>query len=61
MTAPGSAISLVVQNLRPGTRYMFKVSAENRHGTSKESKTVTARTEDEGDTRGVSSKKYSKV
>ena len=48
MTAPGEAVSLVVQNLRPGTRYRFKVFAENRHGLGVESQTVTARTTDEG-------------
>ncbi len=48
MTAPGEAISLVIQNLRPGTRYRFKVFAENRHGLGVESQTVTARTADEG-------------
>lgn len=48
MTAPGEAVSLIVQNLRPGTRYMFKVFAENRHGLGVESQTITARTTDEG-------------
>jgi len=47
MTAPGEAVSLVVQNLRPGTRYSFKVSSENRHGGGSASRTLTARTEDE--------------
>ena len=30
-----------------GTRYTFQVSAENRHGQSAESQTVTARTQEE--------------
>lgn len=31
-----------------GTRYQFKVFAENRHGVSMESQTVTAKMLDEG-------------
>ena len=48
MTAPGDANSLVVQNLRPGTRYKFRVAAENRHGISPESQAVTTRMLEEG-------------
>ena len=79
MTAQGNAVSLVVQNLRPGkknsgvqydkqhssnnywiglnnditlhfpgTRYKFRVSAENRHGMSQESQAVTTRMMEEG-------------
>ena len=48
MTAPGDSNSLMVQNLRPGTRYKFRVAAENRHGISPESQAVTTRMLDEG-------------
>ena len=48
MTAPGDSVSLVVQNLRPGTTYDFRVSAENKHGVSRESQTVGAQMLDEG-------------
>ena len=48
MTAPGDSVSLVVQNLRPGTTYDFRVSAENKHGVSRESQTVSAQMLDEG-------------
>ena len=48
MTAPGDSVSLVVQNLRPGTTYDFRVSAENKHGVSRESRTVGAQMLDEG-------------
>ena len=48
MTAPGDATSLIVQNLRPGTRYKFRVAAENRHGISPESQAVTTRMLEEG-------------
>ena len=48
MTAPGDSNSLMVQNLRPGTRYKFRVAAENRHGISQESQAVTTRMLDEG-------------
>ena len=37
-----------VQNLRPGTRYKFRVAAENRHGISPESQAVTTRMVEEG-------------
>ena len=49
MTAPGDSLSLVVQNLRPGTTYDFRVSAENKHGVSRESQTVSAQMLDEGE------------
>lgn len=50
MTAPGDAVNLIVQNLRPGTRYKFRVSAENRHGVSPESQAVTTRMLEEAPT-----------
>ena len=51
MTAAGDSLSLVVQNLRPGTAYEFRVSAENKHGVSRESQTVSAQMLDEGEER----------
>ncbi|CAB4064373.1 DSCAM [Lepeophtheirus salmonis] len=47
MTAPGDAVNLIIQNLRPGTKYKFNVLAENRHGISSESHAVIIRTQEE--------------
>ena len=58
MTAPGDSNSLMVQNLRPGTRYKFRVAAENRHGISPESQAVTTRMLDEGIPKHPKTRKY---
>ena len=44
----GNKTFYTIRNLRPGTRYSFRISARNKHGSSGESREYSFTTKEEG-------------
>ena len=44
----GNKAFYTIRNLRPGTRYSFRISAENKHGSSEKSREYSITTKEEG-------------